>query len=202
MGFHILNGTMKIYTKTGDTGETSLFTGERVLKSHSRIEAYGMVDELNSWLGLLLISIPDKEIQAILKTIQNNLFVVGADLATPELELSGVPPKNIRRISKDNTHQLELWIDQYEKELPPLKHFILPGGSENAARMHIGRCICRRTERSVVFLGSQETINREVIKYLNRLSDLLFILARIINHRNGTQESEWIPQEHNIKGGS
>ena len=177
---------MKIYTKRGDSGETSLFGGQRVQKNSLRIEAYGTVDELNSVVGQVRSGEPANTIIPILKEIQNQLFVLGADLATP------LNSKNkIDRISESDTTLLEEHIDQLDEDIPALKHFILPGGTPAAATLHVARTICRRAERRCVELFNKDEITPHVPTYLNRLSDLLFVLARYENHQCGISEEAW-----------
>jgi len=177
---------MKIYTKRGDRGETSLFGGQRVPKNSLRIEAYGTVDELNSVVGQVRSGSPTDKIQNMLKDIQNQLFVLGADLATP------LHSKNkIERIAEEDTGLLETYIDELDDALPALKHFILPGGNPPAATLHVARTICRRAERRCVELFKQDEITPQIPVYLNRLSDLLFILARYENHESGISEEAW-----------
>lgn len=178
---------MKIYTKTGDDGTTGLFGGERVQKDALRIETYGTVDELNAILGLAGSFCSDHEIKDILNGIQNDLFTVGADLATP----LSVTNEKIRRIDATMTKHLEDTIDRIEPQLRPLTHFILPGGSKVAAMLHVARNVCRRGERLAVRLSRSEEITREVILYLNRLSDLLFVMARWSNQKEGVFEVPW-----------
>ncbi|MER3522887.1 MAG: ATP:cob(I)alamin adenosyltransferase [Ignavibacteria bacterium] len=180
---------MKIYTKTGDKGDTSLFGGQRVPKDALRIEAYGTVDELNSVLGIVRADNHDEQFDEILEEIQNELFDLGADLATPR----SVPAKAITRIEARHAARLEKVIDKLETELKPLRTFILPGGSPVAARLHFARTVCRRAERAVVRLSRNEDIGQAVTVYLNRLSDLLFVLARCANHRAGIPEMKWKP---------
>ncbi|MGI4788678.1 MAG: cob(I)yrinic acid a,c-diamide adenosyltransferase [Janthinobacterium lividum] len=177
---------MKIYTKTGDSGETSLYGGQRVSKDVIRVETYGTVDECNASLGLAITVIDDTETRTILTRIQGELFEVGADLATPLEQGETVP-----RVRPEETAQLELEIDRFEEELEPLRHFILPGGSAGGAALHGARAVCRRAERHLVTLESAEAINPEVGRYLNRLSDHLFVLARLVNHRAGAPETKW-----------
>ena len=182
---------MKIYTRTGDAGQTGLFGGGRVSKDNIRIEAYGTVDELNSHLGLVRSDMsvgPHVAIGDILERIQNELFVLGSDLATP---LDGRP--EVPRIEKSAVSQLEKDIDAVDEQLAPLTQFILPGGCLIASELHIARTVCRRAERRVVSLAGFEPINESVIVYLNRLSDLLFMLARWANQVEGTQELPWSP---------
>ncbi len=167
---------MKIYTRTGDTGETSLI-GHRVSKASKRISAYGSVDELNSALGVVVSQLEEGELKSLLLAIQNELHIVCADLANPDLSRAGP------RIAATYIENLEKLCDRIQAELPPLKQFILPGGTFPASLLHLARAIARRAEREVVALAAEEGINPEVIRYLNRLSDLLFLLARLINHR-------------------
>lgn len=178
---------MKIYTKTGDDGTTGLFGGERIQKDALRIESYGTVDELNATLGLAASFSADQEIKGILNGIQNDLFAIGADLATPLHVIS----MRIRRTDATMTKRLEDTIDGIDPQLKPLTHFILPGGSKVAAMLHVARNVCRRGERLVVRLSRSEEITREVILYLNRLSDLLFVLARWSNQKEGVSEIPW-----------
>ena len=180
---------MKIYTKTGDKGETSLFGGQRVWKDDLRINAYGTVDELNSVLGVAICEVSNEEQKEVLKSIQNDLFTLGSDLATP-LEKEN---KNfvIPRVDEKFIVRLEKLIDKYEKQLPELKNFILPGGSKSAAFLHAARTVCRRAEREVTALSKQVDIGNQILIYLNRLSDLLFVLSRYENHSNGTPEPTW-----------
>ena len=181
---------MKIYTKTGDTGETGLFGGTRVPKDARRIEACGTVDELNACIGFIRSQIQDTEIDAILHRIQNQLFNIGADLATLETH----PKAASLRIPPTFTPELEREIDRLEAELPPLKNFILPGGSPSGAAIHLARTVARRAERCAVTVAKGEMVNPEVLIYLNRLSDFLFVLARAVNHRLGESESLWESQ--------
>ncbi len=182
---------MKIYTKTGDKGETSLFGGERVWKNNLRIECYGTVDELNAILGIALTEIKNKEIIDVLNKIQNELFVVGSDLATPKKETGNQP--NVPRISKEHIERLEKQIDSFDSRLPELRNFILPGGSKGASTLHLGRTVCRRAERLVVHLVNEEKISEEIVVYLNRLSDLLFVLSRFENFTSKIEDICWKP---------
>ncbi len=188
---------MKIYTKTGDKGETSLFGGERVPKDALRIEAYGTVDELNSILGIIRTLNYDKQLDKILKAVQNDLFIVGADLASPAVStVKSSSSKSkarsyIPRIGRKNIAALERVIDTFEPKLKPLKSFILPGGSIIASYLHFARTVCRRAERATVTLSRQETLSGDIIIYLNRLSDLLFVLARWANQKAGVTEAKW-----------
>jgi cob(I)alamin adenosyltransferase len=177
---------MKIYTKTGDAGETGLFGGQRVAKDSLRVHAYGSVDECNAALGLARAAAPDAGLDAILAELQSQLFVVGADLATPGENA------NIPRVGDAEAAQLEGWIDALEAELEPLRQFILPGGTPAAAQLHLARTVCRRAERWTVSLAQEEPINPGVLVYLNRLSDLLFVLARAANARAGVGDVPWV----------
>ncbi len=185
--------TMKIYTKTGDKGETGLFTGKRVPKNSPYIEGYGNVDELNSSIGLALSFIKDLEILEILKAIQKQLFRVGADLATAYDNKKSKAAKYIERTSESDIQKLEKIIDRLEEKLPKLKNFVLPAGSRGAATLHLSRTICRRAERSVTTLLQAKKANPQVLMYLNRLSDLLFVLARYTNLCEGQTEEIWEP---------
>ena len=178
----------RIYTKTGDQGETSLGDGSRVPKDHPRVAAYGEVDELNAVLGLLLSQGADEA--ELLRTVQNDLFDVGADLCVP-------PPADEAagarlRVRPEQSARLEAAIDRLNAGLKPLTSFILPGGRPTAAWCHLARTVCRRAERAVITLARTETVNPEVIVYLNRLSDLLFVLARVYNS-NGSEDALWQP---------
>ena len=186
---------MKIYTKTGDRGETALFGGERVPKDALRIEAYGTVDELNSVLGIIRSLNPERKLDTILLKLQNELFVVGADLATPIAIRRSIIP----RIHRSNVTSLEKLIDRFEKPLQPLKAFILPGGSPVASYLHFARTVCRRAERHAVRLSRNEDVGVAVIVYLNRLSDLLFVLARYANYRERREEPKWVSGKRKIR---
>lgn len=186
---------MKVYTKTGDKGSTSLYGGVKVSKNHIRIDAYGTVDELNSAIGLVRSSdIDSKSAQQLIK-LQQNLFHVGAELATPaeKLFLANGKSRLPKVIYESDILELELWIDEMEEELPALTHFILPGGNMAASHTHLCRCICRRAERITVALAETEEINPNILKYLNRLSDYLFVLARKIAQVAGYEEIKWLP---------
>ena len=178
---------MKIYTKTGDGGETGLYGGTRIPKDSMRVEAYGTIDELNACIGLAQSQIQDAELCAILHRIQNELFDLGADLAT----LDAHPKADSLRLTSDSTASLEREIDQFQAELPAMTHFILPSGSPGAAALHLARAVCRRGERCVVRLAKTEMVNPEILRYLNRLSDLLFVLARLVNRRSDAYEPFW-----------
>ncbi len=179
---------MKIYTKTGDDGETGLFGGPRVSKDAPRIEAYGTVDELNSALGLVRAGELDPEIDALLGQIQNDLFALGAQLATPD-----PGAHHTALVDSNQIASLESAIDRYEAQLEPLHQFVLPGGTLAAAGLHVARTVCRRAERRLVALVHQSTepIAREPLVYLNRLSDLLFVLARAVNRAAGCPDVPW-----------
>jgi len=178
---------MKIYTKTGDKGTTALYGGERVPKDSLRVECYGTVDELNSILGLANVEISDSSVNKLLVLIQNKLFTMGGELATPsnKSELN-----NIRLVAEDIV-VLEDSIDKYENKLEPLKQFVLPGGSKGASLLHLARSVCRRTERLVTSLSENEKISDLILIYLNRLSDLLFVLARFENDVNQIPDIPW-----------
>ena len=179
---------MKIYTKTGDDGTTSLFHGGRVKKHDLRVEAYGCVDELNSYFGVIASFCEShQEIKEWVLSLQSKLFVLGSDLATP-LEAN---VKKVLRISNEDVKQLEEMIDKMDSVLPPLQSFILPGGSVLSSFIHVARAACRRCERRVTELGEQEKINQEDVKFLNRLSDLLFVLARYVNYLEGVLDIPW-----------
>ncbi len=183
---------MKIYTRTGDTGTTALFGGDRVGKNHPRIEAYGTVDETNAYLGLARSLLEDQpgavRLEPLLARLQDDLFILGADLATPSESRAVVP-----RIDEAHITRLEEAIDAFEADLPPLKHFILPGGTSVAGMLHVARTVCRRAERLTVAASAEEAISLEAAIYLNRLSDLLFVLARWVNRQAGIEEAAWKP---------
>ncbi len=175
---------MKIYTRTGDTGETSLFGGARVRKDDARIEAYGTIDELNSFLGVARAGWPSSSFDAELHLIQSDLFDIGAHLASPGTSrFAGPDPSRVAA--------LEQAIDAMESELAPLKSFILPGGSLAAAHLHVARTVCRRAERLVVALRDDDEATKASITYLNRLSDFLFVAARFANHKQGVADVPW-----------
>jgi cob(I)alamin adenosyltransferase len=181
---------MAIYTKTGDAGDTALFGGGRVPKSDKRVQAYGEVDELNSFVGLALASLPESEVVSGLRLIQNDLFALGANLATPDGDDSRPRPQT-PDVPIHRVEAMELWIDQATAELPELREFVLPGGSGGAAVLHVCRSVCRRAERSVVALGREESLAPGIVPYLNRLSDLLFVWARLENDRAGHADVPW-----------
>lgn len=178
----------RIYTRTGDNGTTGLIGGDRVSKDSLRIEAYGTVDELNSFIGLALAHGAHQEISAYLFRIQNELFDVGAELALAETVKTP-------RIQPDHVLKIEEQIDALSDKLPPLTQFILPGGSKAASYLHVARTVCRRAERQVVSLHSESNINPEIIHYLNRLSDYLFVAARYQNHREQIPDVIWTPDD-------
>jgi cob(I)alamin adenosyltransferase len=183
---------MKIYTKTGDTGDTGLFGGGRVPKSHPRVEAYGDVDELNATIGVARAagSPPDPQIDALLVHVQQDLFAIGALLATPDRERMRMHLDKAK-IDQERVAELERAIDAADGELEPLRAFILPGGSPKAAALHVARTVCRRAERRIVDIADEMEIPPLVIVYLNRLSDLLFTLARLANKRASAEETAW-----------
>jgi cob(I)alamin adenosyltransferase len=181
---------LKIYTRSGDDGETALFGGGRVPKAHARVEAYGTVDELNAVLGLAIAQVRDPGTVTRLETIQHDLFTLGAELATPPAREGRRRPAT-PEVPEDRVPEMEKWIDEADDELPPLRAFVLPGGCEGAATLHFARTVCRRAERQVVALAASEWVGDGVVPYLNRLSDLLFTLARLENHRLGVGDVEW-----------
>ena len=189
--------TFKIYTKTGDKGETSLYGGTRVSKAAARVESYGTLDELNAFIGLAKSEISDEKVLSQLQKIQFDLFTVGSEAATPTDKMLLANGKNRLdvMISDKEITELELWMDDFDAELEPLKFFILPSGGKAAATVHVCRTVCRRAERAMVFLNETEEVRPELIKYLNRLSDYLFILARYISKISGEKEDYWNPSE-------
>ena len=178
----------KVYTRTGDEGQTSLGSGERASKASPRVSAYGEVDELNSFLGLARTKIADAELLQLLERIQNELFVLGADLAVLQPDMSQSGGDRQRRVGVAEIEYLERTIDCYNETLPPLQEFILPAGNEAGAILHVARAVARRAEREVVRLAQLEKLNPYVLVYLNRLSDLLFVLARVANRQGGSGE--------------
>ena len=190
---------MKIYTRTGDKGETGLIGGKRVSKDNSRIFAYGSVDELNSHIGLAisLLSLKDivlfRDIINLLTRVQNDLFIIGSDLADPR-SLSETQTQNQHktpRVTKNMISHLEVTIDKFEMQLTPIAFFILPGGSIESSSLHISRSIARRAEIATISLSKSETINLNIIVYLNRLSDLLFVCGRLVNKGLGVEDLAW-----------
>jgi cob(I)alamin adenosyltransferase len=184
-----LANEMKIYTRTGDDGSTSLFSGERVSKTSLRVEVCGALDELNCAIGATRAASPTAPAEKYLAKIQHHLFSLGADLATSE------KTRHTARIRAVEITWLEIEIDRMAPELPPLRNFILPGGSAAAAHIHLARAICRRAERTVVNLSQSEEISKDAVRFLNRLSDFLFILARYENLLSGVTEEKWIPED-------
>ena len=178
---------MKLYTRTGDAGETSLFDGTRVRKNDPRVEAYGEVDELNAWLGLVRASLVDPAIDADVMQIQRDLFALGAELADPADKIAARVVK--AALTDADVERLERLIDRFEQELPPLRRFILAGGTPAGAALHLARAVCRRVERRIVSLSPP--VDAVLVRYVNRLSDLLFVMARVANHRSGLAETEW-----------
>ncbi|MCH2196655.1 cob(I)yrinic acid a,c-diamide adenosyltransferase [Kordia sp.] len=190
---------MKIYTKTGDKGTTALFGGTRVPKHHIRIDSYGTVDELNSYIGLIRDQEINPHYQNVLTEIQDLLFTIGAVLATdPEKATlkNGKDRLNIPRISEANIAVLEREMDTMNDALPPMTHFVLPGGHQTVSFCHIARCVCRRAERLASALYELEPFDEHSLKYLNRLSDYLFVLARKLSHDLQANEIKWIPQKN------
>lgn len=177
---------MKIYTKTGDFGTTFLFGGKRVDKGSARIEAYGCIDELNSLIGIIVSELKDRNMLKLLARIQNELFVLGGDLATP-LDVKVKVP----RITRTFVKRLEKEIDQFDKNLPKLRNFILPGGGKIGSTLHLARTVARRGERRIVDLSLIEKVNKNDLVYINRLSDWLFVLARMANKMEGRPETIW-----------
>lgn len=183
---------MKIYTKTGDKGETGLFGGERVSKDSLRISAYGTVDELNSFIGYAITEVKDPGVKENLSLIQNYLFTIGSDLATPETEKN--VKLHIQRTPETFYKEIEKMIDKYESQLEELRNFILPGGSKSSALLHICRTVCRRAEREVVALKNSVTIGNNILIFLNRLSDLFFVLSRFENKVSNYPDTIWNPK--------
>lgn len=182
---------MKIYTKTGDGGTTALFAGGRVPKHHLRVEAYGTIDELNSLLGVVRATQPSQQTDAWLEIVQNQLFHLGADLATPRSAKSSW----VTRIGNDKINWLEASIDQMTEQLPPLRNFVLPGGTPAAAQLQVARAVCRRAERIMTALDQSAEIGSDALAYVNRLSDWLFTLARYENMQAGESETKWSLQK-------
>ena len=188
---------MKIYTKTGDNGTTALYGGNRVSKASARVESYGNIDELNSFIGLAKSEITDEKVLNQLQKIQFDLFTLGSESATPtdKLTLSNGKSRLTLMISETEIEELENWMDEYETQLEPLQYFILPGGGKSATALQVCRTVCRRAERSLVFLNESEEVRPELIKYLNRLSDYLFVLARYVSKLNEEKEEYWNPND-------
>jgi cob(I)alamin adenosyltransferase len=181
----------KIYTRRGDDGSTGLFGGPRVRKDDLRVVAYGDVDELNSALGMAREELAEGDLRSLIDSFQSELFDLGAELATPD---AAQAPKEVPRVSAQSVARLEREIDRLTEELPPMKNFILPGGSRPGAALHFCRTVCRRAERKVVELAESAPVSAEALAYLNRLSDLLFVMARAANLRAGGREIPWTPK--------
>ena len=184
---------MKLYPRTGDDGTTGLFSGARVSKDHPRIEAYGTVDELNAVLGLVLAACDrghafERRTHEVISALQSRLFDIGADLATPE---GAKQQAKIHRIDDADVSEAEAWIDEMESANPPLRTFVMPAGTEVAARLHLARTVCRRAERAIISLGSIEPVGDPLLRYMNRLSDLFFAMARRANHERGIPDAPW-----------
>jgi len=178
----------KIYTKTGDSGETSLFDGTRVSKNDARVDAYGDIDELNAWLGLVRAQEAEPDLDEMLGQIQRDLFALGAILADPGHKIAARVDK--AALSQEDVTRLEFWIDSLESGLSPLRQFVLAGGSATGAQLHLARTVCRRAERKMVALGA-DAFEPLLLQYVNRLSDLLFVMARTVNKRASVAELEW-----------
>lgn len=185
--------TQRIYTRTGDAGDTGLFGGGRVSKAHPRVEAYGAVDELNATLGCARTVSDDATIQSLIERAQADLFAIGAHLATPPVEGNRKAPW-LPALPRGRIAELERWIDEAEAELEPLRAFILPGGGAAGAALHLGRTVCRRAERRVIAFAAEADVDADIIVYLNRLSDVLFVAARLANARAGVPETRWEPR--------
>ncbi|MBK7850801.1 MAG: cob(I)yrinic acid a,c-diamide adenosyltransferase [Bacteroidetes bacterium] len=180
---------MKIYTKKGDEGKTSLIGGTRVSKNHKRIDAYGTIDELNSWIGLLRDQAIASGHITLLLTIQDRLFIIGSQLAAdPETSRMKLP-----ELTEEDVLLLENAMDEMESTLPEMKHFVLPGGNPIVSYCHLARTVCRRAERCVVYLSETDHVSPLILKYLNRLSDYLFVLSRKLSAETGSKETPWIP---------
>lgn len=173
---------MPIYTKTGDTGQTSLFGGKRVLKCEELVDVYGSIDELNCWVGTMKSQIQETDVHTFLEAIQSDLFTIGSYLAGGKSDIAQLPKR---------VHEMEARIDVLDDTLPKLRHFILPGGTSLASSLHLARAVCRRVERQTVALGQKQDVDPRILIYLNRLSDLLFMLARFINHQAGIGDVIW-----------
>ncbi len=187
---------MKLYTRTGDDGKTGLFSGDRVGKDHPRIEAYGTVDELNACLGIACAAVPgDSDFHAALRDdllmLQSRCFDLGADLATPE---GAKNSDKVGRFEDADVEMLESMIDRYVAQAPEIRCFVLPGGTETAAHLHLARTTCRRAERFMVHLGHGEPVTPQAIRWINRLSDLLFAMSRAANHAEGVEDVPWVPR--------
>jgi cob(I)alamin adenosyltransferase len=181
----------RIYTRTGDEGETGLFGGGRVSKDHPRVRAYGEVDELNAVVGWVLTQTDADDVRDVLAAVQGDLFAIGGHLATPAGARSEA---HLPELPVERAGEFERWMDRAEAELQPLHSFILPGGAPAGAALHLARTVCRRAERAVVALAAAEPVDPAIVVYLNRLSDLLFVQARLVNHRAGAGETPWRPR--------
>jgi cob(I)alamin adenosyltransferase len=177
---------MKIYTKTGDDGFTSFYSGKRVIKSHLRVSVYGLIDELNSVLGMILVKLHDERTEKFINSVQKDLFTIGANLSGAPVRIDSLA----KRVS-----EMEKVIDSLDKELPPLKNFILPEGTEASTFLFFGRAVTRRAERELVALSLEEKVDKDIIVYLNRLSDLLFVIGRYLNYKAGVTETVWKKNE-------
>jgi cob(I)alamin adenosyltransferase len=186
---------MKVYTRGGDAGSTSLFGGARVHKDVPRIEAYGAVDELNAVLGQVTAELCDPDLLQQLAVIQSSLFDLGSELATPGREALAAKGQKLPEVGDAEIDELEKWIDALDTELAPLRNFILPGGDRAAATLHVARTVCRRAERRVVSMAQGEPVSPNALRYLNRLSDLLFVMARAVNARRGIAEPTWVGRQ-------
>jgi cob(I)alamin adenosyltransferase len=182
----------RIYTRTGDDGTTGLVDGSRCPKHSARIAAMGLVDEANSAIGLAICALTDENQRALLTRVQNDMFDLGADLATPAADGDFVPSEMVLRIIPTQPEWIETQIDALNERLEPLTSFVLPGGSEAAARVHVARATTRAAERAMVALGAQDAVNPSALAYINRLSDLLFVLARVVND-DGRADVKWVP---------
>lgn len=192
---------MKLYTRTGDDGTTGLFSGARVSKDHPRVEAYGTVDELNACLGLAAAACDrskpfDARVLEIFAHLQSRLFDIGADLATPD---GAKNEAKIERITDEHVSEVEAWIDEVDSGNPPMKHFILPGGTELASRLHVARTVCRRAERLMIHLSHSEPVSSGAVVYVNRVSDLLFAMARRANAEADVKDIPWVPAKKRKK---
>ncbi len=193
---------MKLYTRSGDDGTTGLFGGGRVGKDHPRVDAYGTVDELNACLGMVSAACdPERPVEGrfveIIAEAQSWLFDIGADLATPE---GNAQEDRVLRIGDAEVEVVERWIDEIEERNEPMRSFVMPGGSELAARLHLARTVCRRTERRMVALAHTEPVSEGAVRYMNRLSDLLFAMSRLANRDRGVEDVPWIPAKQRTSG--
>ena len=188
---------MKIYTKTGDKGKTSLFSGSRVPKHDLRIESYGTIDELNSYIGVIKDHSQEGEDLGLLHDIQDRLFSIGSILATEPkklLDKNGKPRYKLPEIEETDIEKLEISMDEMNEKLPEMTHFLLPGGHPVVSFCHVARCVCRRAERRITALHAEEPVNENVLKYINRLSDFLFVLSRYWGKKANAKEVKWIPK--------